>query len=122
MAEKEEHTRQQASVEDVLEVKAIFEGLKPDEAAVSENQPKRKFRFRISKAGIAAFLFTALLTFIWMWVLFSRSYAIGLIKNEIVKIQNSLNEAGWDVAYNNISFSHNVQSLNTLHQEILIVK
>lgn len=105
MAEKEEHTRQQASVEDVLEAKAIFEGLKPDEAAVSENQPKRKFRFRISKAGIVTFLFTALLTFIWMWVLFSRSYAIGLIKNEIVKIQNSLNEAGWDVAYNNISFS-----------------
>lgn len=105
MAEKEEHTRQQASVEDVLEVKAIFEGLKPDETVMPESQPKRKFRFRVSKVEIVTFLFTALVTFIWMWVLFSRSYAISLIKNEIVKIQNSLNEAGWDVAYNNISFS-----------------
>lgn len=102
MADTEEHIPQQASVEDALEAKAIFDGLKPiDEKAA----PKRKFGFRISRLGFGTFLFTALLTFVGLWVVLSRAYYIGVIKNEIVKLQTSLNEAGWDVAYNNIEFS-----------------
>ena len=103
MAEQEEHIPQQASVEDALEVKAIFDGLKPadKEAPIS----KRKFSFRISRLGVGTFLFTALLTFSGLWVVLSRAYYIGVIKNEIVRLQNSLNEAGWDVAYNSIEFS-----------------
>lgn len=102
MADTEEHIPQQASVEDALEAKAIFDGLKPiDEKAA----PKRKFGFRISRLGFGTFLFTALLTFAGLWVVLSRAYYIGVIKNEIVKLQTSLNEAGWDVAYNNIEFS-----------------
>lgn len=103
MAEQEEHIPQQASVEDALEAKAIFDGLKPadEEAPIS----KKKFSFRISRLGLGTFLFTALLTFSGLWVVLSRAYYIGVIKNEIVRVQTSLNESGWDVAYNNIEFS-----------------
>lgn len=66
-------------------------------------QPENFFhRFvLIIGSGIVAFMLS--LTFIWLML--ERSLAISTIKEEILKIESSLLAAGYDIAYDNLSFS-----------------
>lgn len=61
----------------------------------------QRFLFIIG-AGVLAFALT--LTFIWLSL--ERNQAISVIKEEILKFENSLLAMGYDIAYDNLSFSH----------------
>lgn len=46
------------------------------------------------------------LCFISIWLTLERNNAINTIKKEIIKLENSLLAVGYDIAYDNLSFSH----------------
>ncbi len=55
--------------------------------------------------GIAAFLTFAVTGYTLVWMGFERLEAIKNIRQEIVRLQSSLNEVGYDIAYEDLSFS-----------------
>lgn len=55
--------------------------------------------------AMIAFISAALVTFLCLWIYLARSASISNIKAEILRLQTSLNETGWDIAYDDLSFS-----------------
>lgn len=55
--------------------------------------------------GIVTGLVVATFAIIIIWVVLARNYGITIIKNELSKIILSLNQEGYDIAYDNIEFT-----------------
>lgn len=66
-------------------------------------QPENFFHKFILIIGSGILTFSLSLTFIWLML--ERSLAISTIKEEILKIESSLLAIGYDIAYDNLSFS-----------------
>lgn len=62
-------------------------------------------KFRVSKLTILAAIVSGVLTLMVMSFIFQRLLSINILQREIVKLQNSLVEAGYDMAYENLSFN-----------------
>lgn len=62
-------------------------------------------KFRVSKITILATIVSGVLTLMIMSFVFQRLLSINILQREIVKLQNSLVESGYDMAYENLSFS-----------------
>lgn len=66
-------------------------------------EPAKKFR--VSKLTILSAIVSGVLTLMVMSFVFQRLLSINILQKEIVKLQNSLVEAGYDMAYENLNFS-----------------
>lgn len=79
--------------------------------SLSEEEPegqKKYFRWHFPERyryAATAFITAGVLAFFWMWLFLSRYNSINIIKQEILRIQDSLNEVNWDIAYDDLRFS-----------------
>lgn len=62
-------------------------------------------KFRVSKITILSAIISGVLTLMIMSFVFQRLLSINILQREIVKLQNSLVESGYDMAYENLSFN-----------------
>lgn len=63
------------------------------------------FLFLINRYMVLSFILFFFLSYTIVLIFLVRGYTVNILKNEYIKLQTSLNDMGWDVAYEDLSFN-----------------